>query len=132
MVYGQRSEDVLFGPQRMSLGGQSSVRGFKDQSLSGDSGFYWRNNLRWRRAINFAPINPWLSEYGLAFGYDLGEIRPTRHNPGQAGRLSGNAVELSVRGRNVAASLTFAHSLDRPDSMIRDENPTYFRFDLFF
>lgn len=27
---GQRSEDVLFSPQRTSLGGQSSIRGYKD------------------------------------------------------------------------------------------------------
>ncbi|KJZ42781.1 ShlB/FhaC/HecB family hemolysin secretion/activation protein, partial [Pseudomonas marginalis] len=47
LMTGQRSEDVLFSPQRMSLGGQSSIRGYKDQSLSGDSGGYWRNDLRW-------------------------------------------------------------------------------------
>ncbi|EJL05148.1 hemolysin activator protein, HlyB family [Pseudomonas fluorescens Q2-87] len=30
LMTGQRSEDVLFSPQRMSLGGQSSIRGYKD------------------------------------------------------------------------------------------------------
>ena len=48
LMTGQHSEDVLFSPQRMSLGGQSSVRGYKDQNLSGDSGGYWRNDLRWK------------------------------------------------------------------------------------
>ncbi|WP_443697343.1 ShlB/FhaC/HecB family hemolysin secretion/activation protein, partial [Pseudomonas sp.] len=38
LATGQRSEDVLFSPQRISLGGSASVRGFKDQQLSGDSG----------------------------------------------------------------------------------------------
>ncbi|NWA46666.1 ShlB/FhaC/HecB family hemolysin secretion/activation protein, partial [Pseudomonas reactans] len=47
LMTGQRSEDVLFSSQRMSLGGQSSIRGYKDQTLSGDSGGYWRNDLRW-------------------------------------------------------------------------------------
>ncbi|MGC6801786.1 ShlB/FhaC/HecB family hemolysin secretion/activation protein, partial [Pseudomonas aeruginosa] len=51
LATGQRSEDVLFSPQRISLGGNSSVRGFKDQTLTGDSGGYWRNQLRWRRAV---------------------------------------------------------------------------------
>lgn len=46
LAYGQKSEDVLFSPQRISIGGLSSVRGFKDQSLSGDTGGYWRNQLR--------------------------------------------------------------------------------------
>lgn len=132
LVYGQRSEDVLFGPQRMSLGGLASVRGFKEQSLAGDSGFYWRNNLRWRRAVTFAPVTPWISEYGVALGYDLGAIRSDEYNPGQSGRLSGNALELSLRGKHIAASVTFAQSLVRPDALPRDENPTYFRIDLFF
>lgn len=46
LMTGQRSEDVLFSSQRTSLGGSSSIRGYKDQSLSGDSGGYWRNDLR--------------------------------------------------------------------------------------
>lgn len=38
LMTGQHSEDVLFSPQRMSLGGLSSIRGYKDQTLSGDLG----------------------------------------------------------------------------------------------
>ncbi|MGK6670262.1 ShlB/FhaC/HecB family hemolysin secretion/activation protein [Pseudomonas aeruginosa] len=30
------------------------MRGFKDQTLTGDSGGYWRNQLRWRRAVERA------------------------------------------------------------------------------
>jgi len=47
----QRSEDVLFSPQRFSLGGLYSVRGFKEQSVTGDSGYYLRNQLRWTRPV---------------------------------------------------------------------------------
>ena len=46
LATGQHSEDILFSPQRMSLGGSASVRGFKDQQLNGDSGGYWRNDVR--------------------------------------------------------------------------------------
>lgn len=132
LVNGQRSEDVLFSPQRISLGGLSSVRGFKEQSLSGDSGAYWRNQVRWRRPVAFEPLRPFLQEYGVALAYDLGVIHGNRHNGTQHGRLSGNAVEFSTRGRNVAASVTFARSLERPDAIERQEHPVYFRFDLFF
>lgn len=131
LFHGQRSEDVLFGPQRMSVGGLASVRGFKEQSLAGDSGFYWRGNLRWHRALGPA-LGPWLNELGLALGYDLGQIRSTRHNPGQSGRLTGNAVELSLRGEHLAASLTFARSLESAGMLERNERPAYFRIDLFF
>ncbi|MDH4610371.1 ShlB/FhaC/HecB family hemolysin secretion/activation protein [Pseudomonas sp. BN102] len=132
LAYGQRSEDVLFSPQRISLGGLSSVRGFKDQTLSGDTGGYWRNQLRWRRAVTWEPLRPWLQEYGAALAYDLGVIHGNAHNPGQSGRLSSHALELSAGGQHLAAALTFAHSLERPDAIERRERPVYFRFDLFF
>ncbi|WP_271409610.1 ShlB/FhaC/HecB family hemolysin secretion/activation protein [Pseudomonas sp. Q1-7] len=132
LAYGQRSEDVLFSPQRISLGGLSSVRGFKDQSLSGDSGGYWRNQLRWRRAITWEALRPWLQEYGAALAYDLGVIHGNRHNPEARGRMSGNALELNLRGQYLAASVTFARSLERPDLIEQRESPVYFRVDAFF
>lgn len=132
LLYGQRSEDVLFGPQRISLGGQASVRGFKEQSLTGDSGFYWRNNLHWRHPISTPWLRPVFHELRLSAGYDLGQIRGSRYNPGQAGRLTGNALGLSLQGKHLAASLTYAHSLERPAALERDEHPVYFRLDAFF
>jgi hemolysin activation/secretion protein len=46
--------------------------------------------------------------------------------------MSGNALELNLRGQYFAASVTFAHSLERPDLIERREHPTYFRVDAFF
>lgn len=132
LISGQHSEDVLFSPQRISLGGLASVRGFKEQSLSGDSGLYWRSNLRWRHAITQPQLRPWLHELGVALGYDLGVISGTRYNANQHGRLTGNALELSARGPHLAASLTLARSLSRPDVIDRSEHPIYFRVDVFF
>ena len=132
LLNAQRSEDVLYGPQRISIGGLSSVRGFKEQSLSGDSGGYWRNQLRWRRPVTWEALRPFVHEYGMAFAYDMGLIHGGRYNPELRGRLSGNAIELNARGQYLAASVTFARSLERPDAIERQEHPVYFRFDLFF
>ncbi|KAF1068654.1 MAG: Hemolysin transporter protein ShlB [Pseudomonas citronellolis] len=128
----QKSEDVLYSPQRISLGGLNSVRGFKDQTLSGDSGYYWRNQLRWRRPVTWVVLQPWLQEYGVGYGYDIGAIEHGRYNPDLHGRLSGQALEFNARGRYVAASLSFAHSLERPSAVEKREHPVYFRLDLFF
>tara|TARA_R100001244_G_scaffold10690_17_gene12770 strand:+ start:6471 stop:8126 length:1656 start_codon:yes stop_codon:yes gene_type:complete len=132
LINAQHSEDVLFSPQRISIGGLNSVRGFKEQSLSGDSGGYWRNQVRWRRAVTWQPLQPFVQEYGVAFAYDLGVIHGGRYNPEQRGRLSGNALELSARGQHLAASVTFARSLERPDAIAQQEHPLYLRVDLFF
>ncbi|SFP01255.1 hemolysin activation/secretion protein [Pseudomonas sp. NFACC24-1] len=130
LMTGQRSEDVLFSPQRMSLGGQSSIRGYKDQSLSGDSGGYWRNDLRWSRPIALEWLRPVFAEYGTSLGYDQGVIRGDRYNGGQHGRMSSNSLELFARGEHLSASVTFAHSLERPDALTEREAPIYFRVDV--
>ncbi len=132
LATGQRSEDVLYSSQRLSLGGSSSLRGYKDQFLSGDSGGYWRNDLRLTRPVGLAWLQPVFSEYGAAVGYDQGVIRNDRYNGDQHGRLSSNAFELFARGQHVAASLTYAHSLERPAGLIERESPVYFRLDFFF
>lgn len=131
LATGQRSEDVLYSPQRMSLGGLSSVRGFKDQSLSGDTGGYWRNDVRWTRAVTWAWLQPLFSQYGAGLGYDQGVIHGGRYNPEVRGRLSSNSLELFARGRYLSASLTFAHSLERPDALPKREHPLYFSVDVF-
>ncbi|MET3454260.1 ShlB/FhaC/HecB family hemolysin secretion/activation protein [Pseudomonas kilonensis] len=130
LMTGQRSEDALFAPQRMSLGGQASIRGYKDQSLSGDSGGYWRNDLRWSRPVTLEWLHPVFAEYGTSLGYDQGVIRGNRYNGDQHGRLSSNSLELFARGEHLNASVTFAHSLERPDALTEREAPIYFRLDV--
>lgn len=128
----QRSEDVLFSAQRLSLGGLYSVRGFKEQSVSGDSGYYLRNQLRWTRPVTMEWLRPLVQEYSLAAAYDIGAIRGDRYNHESRGRLASHAFELSARGKHMALSMTAAHSLSRPKAIERKERPVYFRFDVFF
>jgi hemolysin activation/secretion protein len=131
LATGQRSEDVLFGSQRMSLGGLGSVRGYKDQSLSGDSGAYWRNELRWSRPVIWPWLRPVMAEYGASLGYDQGVIKHDRYNGDQHGRVSSNSLELFARGAYLATSVTFAHSLERPDALPEREAPIYFSVSVF-
>lgn len=131
LATGQRSEDVLFSPQRISLGGSASVRGYKDQPLSGDSGGYWRNDLRWSRPVTLDWLRPVFTDYGTSLGYDQGVIRHGRYNREVHGRVSSSSLELFARGRNLSASVTFAHSLERPDVITEREAPIYFRMDFF-
>ncbi|MBY8948159.1 ShlB/FhaC/HecB family hemolysin secretion/activation protein [Pseudomonas sp. SH10-3B] len=131
LATGQRSEDVLYPAQRMSLGGSYSVRGFKDQQLTGDSGGYWRNEVRWARPVTLDWMRPAFAEYGASVGYDQGVIRNDRYNDDQHGRVSSNSLELFARGKNVSTSVTFAHSLERPGVMTEREAPIYFRLDFY-
>jgi hemolysin activation/secretion protein len=127
MAHGQHSEDALFSPQRLSLGGIASVRGFKEQSLGGNSGAYWRNQLRWRHPVNRSLIR----EFSAALAYDLGAIARRHHQGERFQRLSGHALELTAQGKFLSASLTIARSLERPTNLKR-EHPVYFNLNLFY
>lgn len=131
LATGQRSEDVLFSSQRISLGGSSSVRGYKDQYLTGSSGGYWRNELRWTRPVTLDWLRPVVSQYGTSVGYDQGVISNDRYSGGFNGRVSSNSLQLFARGEHISASVTFAHSLERPDVLTEREAPIYFQVDLF-
>ncbi|TFY84631.1 ShlB/FhaC/HecB family hemolysin secretion/activation protein [Pseudomonas nabeulensis] len=132
LATGQHAEDELYGPQRLSVGGLGAVRGFQEQNLSGNNGGYWRSQVRWRHPVSWDVLRPWVHEVGVGFGYDIGVISRGPHNPDFAGRLSGNAWELSARGPHLAASLVFARSLERPTVIEYREHPMYARVDLFF
>lgn len=128
----QRSEDVLYSPQRFSLGGLYSIRGYKEQSLTGDSGYYWRNQLRWSRLVNSGWLQPLFQQYSLLAAYDLGAIRGDKYNHESSGRMASHAMEFSARGEHLALSITSARSLSRPSALQRKERPIYFRIDVFF
>ncbi|SHE59333.1 hemolysin activation/secretion protein [Modicisalibacter ilicicola DSM 19980] len=130
LINGQWSTDVLYSPQRLSLGGQSSVRGFKEQSLSGDSGGYWRNQVTWQRPLDVA--RPVFNNVEASLAYDVGVIHQGRYNPELSGRLSGYAVGFGLRGEHLAANISFAHSLERPDIFEKRETPVYFSVEAFF
>ncbi|TLP57239.1 MULTISPECIES: ShlB/FhaC/HecB family hemolysin secretion/activation protein [Pseudomonas] len=127
----QHSEDALYSPQRMSLGGLASIRGLKNQFLTGDSGGYWRNDLRWVRPVTRPSLQPLFQQYGASVGYDVGVIEHGRYNQGGSGRVTGNAFELFARGQHMGVSLTLARSLERPEALPKREHPLYFSVDFF-
>lgn len=124
LATGQRSEDVLYGVKRISIGGLSSVRGYKEQSISGDSGGYWRNQLEWTRPVTAEALHALVTNYRISLAYDQGVIRHAEYNT-QHGRLTGQAVDLAVSGPYLSASVTFSNSLKHPDG-IEAESPLYF------
>lgn len=68
----QKSRDVLYGSEQISIGSLYSVRGFVKNAISGDTGYFVRNELSHRRSVSLADgIAPVMK---LAAGYDFGRI----------------------------------------------------------
>jgi hemolysin activation/secretion protein len=126
VAFGQKSESALYSPQRVGLGGLASVRGFKDQIQYGNSGGYWRNQVRWRKPVGFSPT---LESFSLALAYDMGAIQRNKRQGDESAQLTGAGVELAAQGKYLSASLTYAHTLSRPKGWKR-ERPVYFSLNL--
>jgi hemolysin activation/secretion protein len=120
---GQHSRDVLYGTEQILVGGPFSVRGFRQTSISGDSGYYWRNELS-----TMVPLAKLLPGYdGNAqlrpyIGYDIGHIYGKYGIPG--GTLAGSTLGFNL----FAAPLSFQLGYSRPEIVSSRINATEERY----
>ncbi len=112
---GQYSDDILIPSETVYIGGETSVRGFKDDGVSGDSGFYIRNDLN----FNLTQILGWENEVvkaitpSLFFDYGL-----VKSNAGdERTSLSGAGVKLGFNYGLFDASITYAVPVKKEDFM---------------
>jgi hemolysin activation/secretion protein len=122
---GQHAYDTLYGSQQMLIGGNSSVRGFLDSVLSGDNGFYWRNDLSmpWTLAWGGgAPVS------GRTYvGVDTGRVT-NRAAGAPSGSLSGAALGVAWQWNKLSLDVFASRAIDLP-SMLKREG-TLFAFRL--
>ncbi|PNS12796.1 peptide transporter [Mixta theicola] len=114
-AYGQWSPDRLYGSERLTLGGESSVRGFKEQYLSGDNGGYWRNELNYRLFTL-----PYIGEVSGTLALDGGWLQKDARDPWASGTLWGSAVGLGSRNRYVSTRFTLGVPLSYPGWLAPD------------
>lgn len=100
-LHAQWSDTRLFGVEQLLVGSLYSVRGFRDGSLSGERGAYWRNDL----ALPLGRLQPYL-------GLDAGRILGHRGQGG--GTLAGVALGLAGSYRDVSFDLLAARALSEP------------------
>lgn len=126
-VYGQWSPDRLYGSERLTLGGESSVRGFKEQYLFGDVGGYLRNELSY--SLFTLPL---LGEVSALAAVDGGWLKSDAQNRESTGTLWGSAIGLGTRGRYVYSQYTLGIPLSYPGYLQPDRVSIYARVGLVF
>ncbi|PWC22437.1 hemolysin activator protein [Brenneria roseae subsp. roseae] len=126
-LYGQYSAQALYGSEQVTLGGESSVRGFKEQYLSGNRGGYWRNEINWRPMAL-----PLLGELTLTAALDGGHLFSHHGDSESAGTLWGAAVGAGVANRYLSQQITVGWPLDYPDWLQPDAVAVYYRMGLSF
>lgn len=120
--YGQWTPDRMYGSERLTLGGESSVRGFKEQYLSGDKGGYWRNEVNW------SPFSlPYLGDISVLAAVDGGYLRHDSVDAYASGTLWGGAVGLGSRNRYFSSQFTVGWPLSYPSWLEPDRVSIYYR-----
>ncbi|MGU3626884.1 ShlB/FhaC/HecB family hemolysin secretion/activation protein [Comamonas sp. C24C] len=114
---GQYAYDTLYGTQQVLIGGGSSVRGFLNTVLSGDSGFYVRNEL----AI------PWLLALGngsplrgrIYTGFDVGRVS-SRASGVPSGSLSGATLGAAFWWKTLSLDVFASRAVHVPRTLVRE------------
>lgn len=101
--YAQYSNDLLYSVEQIGIGSPYSVRGFHTQSISGNSGWYARNDLTFQTSQTISPY----------VAYDIGHIRSGEDTAG--GTLTSATLGLRAQYRSFALDIYHAIPLSSPD-----------------
>lgn len=107
---GQYAQDVLYGSERLSIGSPYTVRGFNEESISGDHGYYLRNELALNRPQvlpggRVALLRPFIAlDYGKAWN----------RTEESASDLSSASLGLGLFSGPLSLNLALSHPLDSP------------------
>jgi len=123
---GQYSNDILYSSEQISLGGQSSVRGFKAGSVSGNSGAYLRNDLTWTLADIFqnnGPLN--ILAYTSISGFaDIGYAYNGAYKENYT--VAGAGAGAAFRTKNINASVYWGRAVYNKSYLSNEGNVIYF------
>lgn len=125
--YAQWSPDRLYGSERLTIGGENSVRGYKEQYLSGDVGGYLRNEL------NYSLFTlPAIGEISTTLALDGGWLQSDKQDRYAAGTLWGSSLGLGTRNAHVSTQLSLGIPVSYPNYLAPDRLSVYARVGLVF
>jgi hemolysin activation/secretion protein len=127
---GQRAINTLYGSEQISIGGLYSVRGFYENSLAGDHGYFLRNDVSIGKAVGSILGRPLTMT--LYWGVDAGKVTSIASGV-PSGSLVGTAVGLAVASGPFFLDVSVGRPLRQPDSFPTKEGTNgFFRFSYSF
>lgn len=105
----QHSEDVLHSSNQLVVGSDYTVRGYKDRSLSGSSGWYLKSDLK--KTLNAGYSQALLQNTSFYFGYDIGEIKCEAAYKDTCGTIQGTALGLTTSGKHFSSEFVWSKAL---------------------
>jgi len=111
---GQYANQPLYGTEQITIGSHYSVRGFNQNSLAGDRGYFVRNELS-----TSLPKLPFLNITFRPFlGFDAGRIEEYKST--DSANLSGAALGIRFSGKHLMGELSALKAISVPDALERE------------
>ncbi|MBT4835806.1 MAG: ShlB/FhaC/HecB family hemolysin secretion/activation protein [Methylococcales bacterium] len=110
----QYSDEDLLASEEMSIGSQYTVRGFKDESVTGIKGMYWRHEAKLLQPFKIIPeISPFIA-------LDVGKVTTVENQ-----YLAGIAMGAKMNKAGFSVSLTMSRALKRPSTFTKSKHQLY-------
>lgn len=121
LVRGQSALNPVFSGQRFSLGGSSTVRGFRDDGISGRHGLSLRQQIDAPILSLFKKHPYWKNNISGFVGYDAGGIFPRGDDQFERGFLHSATAGLRFSSRLVNLEFSLSRPLSAPDFVTKKD-----------
>lgn len=121
---GQYSDDILYSSEKMSIGDDTTVRGFKENSIMGDKGIYIRNEI----AYSYKFIEPFIA-------YDTGRVKDVTKDDyykKYGSEMSGAAIGMRIYFQHFTASITYSKPVNAPEYVKKNKQEVYIALSCMF
>lgn len=119
---GQYSSDTLYSSEKLSLGDDTTVRGYKEFSVVGDSGAYLRNEIEYI----YGEFRPFIA-------YDMGYVKENYiadeiddiDGVSDHARITGATIGVRAYLKNLEIELSYSKAMDAPKITYAEHHEIY-------
>jgi hemolysin activation/secretion protein len=119
LLRAQASLDPVFSSGRFGLGGSSTVRGFRDDGISGRYGLFTRHQVGFALPTVFKSNKTFETALRGFVGYDAGGIFSHNADRFERGFMHASTIGIRVLGRHVQAELMASMPISAPSFVSR-------------
>ncbi|MCB8565775.1 ShlB/FhaC/HecB family hemolysin secretion/activation protein [Fusobacterium ulcerans] len=115
---GQYSDDILYSSEKLGIGDDTTVRGFKENSIMGDKGFYLRNEI----GCSYKFLEPFIA-------YDYGRVKDVYKDDyyeKNGSEMSGATIGVRMYLNNFDMSFSYSKPLTAPAYIKKNTHEIYF------
>jgi hemolysin activation/secretion protein len=113
----------LYASEKMLIGSFYTVRGYYNNSLSGDNGLYWRNTVSLLRQVH---IGDQAVDARFYTGLDVGRVT-NLDDALASGNLSGGTIGVKGQWKGVTCDLFWSTPISKPVTMTREASHLWFQ-----